>query len=276
LGEGLGVRAGVASGCQDHHTHPADQRLALAVRELRVRDDRGVETVRGLTFEVDQGEIFGVAGVDGNGQAELAEAVVGLRRFDAGSVQVLSVGADDSGDAPPDRPGYIPQDRRRAGLVLPMSVRDNLVLELSGGPEYRWGPFLRREKLWSKAREMGRRFNIRVRDDRLPAAALSGGNQQKIVVARALTGRRSLLVAVNPTRGLDVRSTGFVHEQLRSARADGVGILLISTELEEVLALSDRLGVLFEGRFQGILPPTVPRTAIGQLMGGASASQALP
>jgi simple sugar transport system ATP-binding protein len=217
--------------------------------------------VRGLSFEVIRGEIFGVAGVDGNGQTELAEAILGLRPATAGSVTPHSEGQSR-------RPGYVPADRRRAGLILPMSVRENLALEIIAAPEHRWGPFLRLGRLWAATREMARQFDIRVADERQPAGTLSGGNQQKIVLARALSGDRALLVAVNPTRGLDIGSTRFVHEQLRRARGAGVGLLLVSTDLDELLELSDRLGVLYEGQWQGIVTPSESRERIGQMMGG--------
>jgi simple sugar transport system ATP-binding protein len=134
---------------------------------------------------------------------------------------------------------------------------------------------MRLSRLWSAAHEMVRRFDVRVADERQPAGTLSGGNQQKIVIARALSGERSLLVAVNPTRGLDIGATGYVHAQLRAARAAGVGVLLISTELDEVLSLSDRVAVLYEGRFQGIVPPTESRERIGQMLGGVGAGSGL-
>jgi ABC-type uncharacterized transport system ATPase subunit len=246
---------------------------ALLVRELHVLDDRGVETVRGLTFEVSQGEVFGIAGIDGNGQAELAEAVVGLRAPSSGSASLPPILPGNAPACPVERPGYIPQDRRRTGLVLPLSVRENLALEIHAATEFCWGPFLRRGRLWEATRAMMSRFDVRTVDDRLPASALSGGNQQKIVVARALTGERSLLVAVNPTRGLDLQSTRYVRRQLIAARDAGVGVLLISTELDEVLELSDRVGILFEGQFQAIVAPTEPLAHIGKLMGGAAAER---
>jgi general nucleoside transport system ATP-binding protein len=255
--------------------------VALSVRDLRVRDDRGLEAVRGLTFEIQHGEIFGIAGVDGNGQAELAEAVMGLRAPVAGEICIAAT-QDEEGftgsravsrrRSKLGRPGYIPQDRRHAGLVLPMSVRENLALEIHALQEFRSGPLLRHERLWTATRDMAARFDVRVDDLRLPAAALSGGNQQKIVIARALTGARSLLVAVNPTRSLDVASARYVHNQLRSARESGVGILMISTELDEVQDLSDRIGVLYAGRLLAIVLPGETRERIGRLMGGLSAS----
>ncbi len=258
---------GVAGACPPAHSPVS--RPVLAVAHLRVLNEHGGAALRDVSFELQRGEILGIAGVDGNGQRELAEAVVGLRRPFSGAVIVA---AGDGRSSAADRralAGYVPQDRQRDGLVLPMSVWENLVLEIHAAPEFRWGPFLRLSRLREQAGAMARRFDIRAADLRQPAATLSGGNQQKIVLARALTGARPLLVAVNPTRGLDVSATRSVHEQLRAARDAGVGILLISTELDEILSLSDRVGVLYAGRLQGIVPPSEPRARIGQMMGGA-------
>lgn len=233
----------------------------LTVADLHVRDDRRVETVRGLSLEVCAGEIFGVAGVDGNGQSELAEALVGLRKSVSGQVHM-------PGGADRRNVGYIPQDRRRSGLVPGMSVRDNLILELHQEPEARWGPFLRWSYLNAEAAEMMKHYDVRASGLDQAADTLSGGNQQKIVIARALHKNPKLIVALNPTRGLDVNATRYIHEQLRAQRARGAAILLISTELDEVIALADRIGVLYEGRFTGVVPPTTPREDLGLLMGG--------
>lgn len=249
-------------------TPPPPGAPVLQLRNLWVKDDRGVDALRGLELEVRAGEILGIAGVDGNGQAELAEAVLGLRPIRQGEMHF-------SGGDPQRRPrevrrqiGYIPQDRRRAGLVPGMSVRDNLVLELHQEPEARWGPWLRWDYLNRRAAEMKDRYDIRASGLEQHADTLSGGNQQKIVIARALVKDPRLLVAVNPTRGVDVGATAFVHDQLRAQRERGAAVLLISTELDEVLALADRVGVLYEGKLMGIVSPDTPREQLGLLMGG--------
>ena len=208
--------------------------------------------------------------------AELAEAVLGLRDC-RGAVELL-------GDGPPQTPraarrevGYIPQDRKRSGLVPGMSVRDNLILELHQEPEARRGPWLRWGYLNATAAEMMSRYDVRASGLEQAADTLSGGNQQKIVIARALHKNPRLLVALNPTRGLDVNATSYVHEQIREQRARGAAILLISTELEEVLALADRVGVLYEGRLVGVVPPSTSREQLGLMMGGhASEAHAQP
>jgi ABC-type uncharacterized transport system ATPase subunit len=226
----------------------------LSVRDLRVRDDRGLEAVRGLSLEVRPGEILALAGVDGNGQTELAEAIAGLRPFG---------GEVEAGHGI----GYVPADRRRAGLAPGLSVRDNLILELHASPGMRRGPWLRWPALNAAAREMADSSDIRGRLEQ-PAGTLSGGNQQKVVLARALRKEPPLLLAVYPTRGLDVRAAAWVHDRLRALRDTGAGVLLLSTELDEVLLLADRIGVLYEGRLVGIVPPETPRETLGLMMGG--------
>jgi simple sugar transport system ATP-binding protein len=153
-----------------------------------------------------------------------------------------------------------------------MSVAENLWLDRHAEPEFRWGPFLRTRRLARHAAELVRRFDIRVPSARVSTAALSGGNQQKVVIARALSREPELLIAVNPTRGLDVGATEYVHGQLLAQRNRGAAVLLISTELEEVLALSDRIGVLYEGRLMGIGPPITPRETLGLWMGGKTST----
>ena len=248
------------------HEPPADEAAAvLEVTELVVRDERGALAVDGLSLQVRAGEILGVAGVDGNGQTELAEAILGLRPLVSGTVS-------HSGEEGPGLhgAGYIPQDRRRSGLALGGSVRDNLILELHQCPEYRRGPFLRWRALNAVAEEMMERFDIRATGPMQTTAALSGGNQQKIVVARALQRQPAFIVAVNPTRGLDIGATDYVRRGLREQCDRGAGILLISTELDEVTALADRVTVIYEGRLVGEVPPTASRETLGLMMGGKS------
>jgi len=246
---------------------PASGEVVLRVQDLVVRDERKAEAVRGLSLEVRAGEILGLAGVDGNGQVELAEAILGLRPVHGGRVEL--VGARNARR----ETGYIPQDRRRSGLATGMSVRDNLVLELHQEPEACAGPWLRWPYLNAQAAEMRDRYDVRA--DRLEqtAATLSGGNQQKIVIARALHKQPRLLVALNPTRGVDVGATAYVHEQIRAQRERGAAVLLISTELDEVVSLADRVGVLYEGRLMGIAPPDTSRDTLGLMMGGRTAEQ---
>lgn len=230
-----------------------------------VRGDRGESILHDLAFAVARGEIFGIGGVDGNGQTELAEALTGLRPIDAQTLTWENL-PFQPGIAP--RIGYIPQDRRRIGLAVTMSVADNLLFDAVREPAFRAGPFLRRRALGALAQTMIRDFDIRTSGPNLPAAALSGGNQQKIVVARALRGQPDLIVAMNPTRGLDIGATRFVHAQLRQARDRGTAVVLISTDLDELAALADRAAVLANGNLTPIDLRAADATQIGLLLGG--------
>lgn len=223
-----------------------------------------------IDFSVAPGEIFGVAGVDGNGQEELAEVLSGLLRPTEGSVRIGAV--EPVSDAAAFRRAgvaVIPADRQTRGLAMPLTITENIALGVYDDGEYRRGPML----LWGKLRERAdtliHRFDIRATGAGSPVQSLSGGNQQKVVIARALSSNPKVIVAVNPTRGLDVGAIAYVHSALRQAQASGAAVILISTELSEVLTLATHsVAVLFEGRFTGIVPPSTPRERIGLLMGG--------
>jgi simple sugar transport system ATP-binding protein len=222
-----------------------------------------------VTFDVVPGEIFGIAGVDGNGQAELAEVLSGLRRPDNGRVLV-------DNQAVPFTPlhfrhagvSVIPADRHKQGLALPMNITENVAFGVYDKAEFRRGPLLLWPKLQHQAENLIARFDIRAESPRTKVVALSGGNQQKVVIARALSQNPKVVVAVNPTRGLDVGAIAYVHEALRRAQAGGAAIVLISTELDEVLTLSNRVAVLFDGKLSPWFKPDLPREQIGSLMGG--------
>lgn len=226
--------------------------------------------LQNISFTLAPGEILGFAGVDGNGQAELAQALTGLRPWTSGTVTLQGQTLTHLRPQDLSRHGiaWIPPDRHREGLALALSVADNLVLDAAFRPHFRRGPFLRRAALRRLAAEMAQTFDVRAENLDIPAAALSGGNQQKIVIARALARKPILLVAVSPTRGLDVAATAYVHTRLRERQTEGGGILLISTELDEVIALSTRVAVLYEGRIVGVVAPNTPREALGLMMGG--------
>ena len=269
--------ADVTTGEEPHV--PAGQDAAstprLAVTNLTVAGPRGTPKplLDDLSFDVAPGEIFGIAGVDGNGQEELAECLAGLLRAASGTIAV---------DGQPLSPGsaaarfrhagiaVIPADRQTRGLALPLSVTENLALGVYDAPGFRRGPLLRWPALRERAKDLVRRFDIRTSGPDEPVSALSGGNQQKVVVARALADTPRVVVAVNPTRGLDVGAIAYVHDSLRRAQTAGAAIVLISTELSEVLSLADRVAVLFDGAFTGVVPPTTPREQIGLLMGGST------
>ena len=227
----------------------------LRVRDLKVLSDRGLVAVDDLSLEVRAGEILGIAGVQGNGQTELIEALTGLRVPVAGSIYLL--GRDvthastrelvDSGAA------HIPEDRQKHGLVLSYPVADNLVLRSYERPPFARGIQIVREAIMRFAQRVAQEFDIRARSVRVAAGTLSGGNQQKVIVAREFTRGGRLLVAAQPTRGVDVGSTEFIHRKLVEARDKGMAVLLISAELEEVLSLSDRIAVMYRGKIAGLV-----------------------
>ena len=250
--------------------------LILTVTNLATAQSRDAVALSKITFSLGRGETLGVAGVDGNGQAELAGALTGLRAWISGEVVVNGQSLNRLSPRDLERLGIalIPPDRHTEGLALTLSVADNLTLEAAQLPRFRrglGGLFLDRRGLQTFAAELARDFDVRTDDLSLPARSLSGGNQQKIVIARALWRKPSLLIAVSPTRGLDVAATAYVHDKLRARQADGGATVLISTELDEVIALSTRIAVLYEGRIVGIVPPETPRETLGLMMGGKTA-----
>ena len=245
---------------------------ALRVANLRVLSDRGTVAVNDLSFDIRPGEIVGIAGVEGNGQTELLEAIAGLRAVRGGHIQL---GPHDftalSVRERADRGlSHIPEDRHRRGLVLDYSIADNLILGRQHHFASRGGLDLGR--IAANATEQVKRFDIRPPIADLPARALSGGNQQKIVIAREMGREFSVLLAAQPTRGVDVGAIEFIHEQLRAARNAGKGILLVSADLPEVLALSDRIAVMYGGRFVTVLPAAeCTAELLGPYMTGAAA-----
>jgi simple sugar transport system ATP-binding protein len=250
--------------------HPGEE--VLRVEGLRVEGARGAPAVRGVSFSVRAGEILGVAGVQGNGQTELAEALTGLRAPAGGSV--LLSGRDVTG-APPRAlihasVSHIPEDRRRHGLVASYAVADNLVLCTYDRPPYAaWG--VRKEQaVRARAEELVKRFDVRPPAPDVPAANLSGGNQQKVILARELSRPVKLLVASQPTRGLDVGSIEYIHRAIVAARDAGAAVLLVSAELDEILALSDRIAVMYRGEIAAMLDAgAATREKLGLLMAGA-------
>jgi len=223
-----------------------------------------------LSFSINRGEILGFAGVDGNGQEELFEVLTGIRAFSAGQFVVGSKSIKQLRTA--ELTGYgisvIPPDRQRQGLALSLSIRDNLLFDAARSKEYNRFGVLLNGRLNKHAEQLREEYDVRTDDISLPASSLSGGNQQKIVIARALSTKPKIVLAASPTRGLDVAATAYVHEKLRACRDDGAAIALISTELDEVIALSDRIAVLYEGKIAAIVPSSASREQLGLLMGG--------
>jgi ABC-type uncharacterized transport system ATPase subunit len=244
----------------------------LELQDLTVTDDRGLIWVDHVSLTVRAGEIVAVAGVQGNGQTELAEAVTGLRRHNIVGGKIKLNARDMTRASPREmlRAGVanIPEDRQVDGLVLPMSIADNLVLDVYDQPPYaRFGARdLRRVR--SDGERKLKEFDIRASSAETPVSTLSGGNQQKVVVARELSRPVRLLVASQPTRGLDVGSIEYVHHRIVEARDNGAAVLLVSSELDEVMALGDRIAVMFRGKIVGLVPPSTSREDIGLLMAG--------
>jgi general nucleoside transport system ATP-binding protein len=248
----------------------------LTVEDLVVRDDRGLEAVRGVSLQVHSGEIVGIAGVDGNGQSELIDALTGLRHPASGRIQV---GTRDLTRATARQAldagmGHIPEDRHRRGLVLDFNLAENLALHDYGKePLSRLGWVNPRRWLrW--AGRLLKEFDVRGGGPTTRGASLSGGNQQKVVIAREVSRNPSVLIAAQPTRGLDVGAIEFVHRRLVEQRDAGKAVLLVSLELEEVLSLSDRILVLYEGQIVAEFPPDVSEEEVGIAMTGGRRREA--
>ncbi|HWH25264.1 MAG TPA: ABC transporter ATP-binding protein [Pseudolysinimonas sp.] len=243
--------------------------VALHVHELHVRDPHGLTVVNGVSFDVRAGEILAIAGVQGNGQTELAEALLGLQPQVTGQITLnghrvgRSVrGALDAGI------GFVPEDRTDDGLIAGFTIAENLMLD-----QFHGEPFVRRGALRLKylaefATAKLAEYDIRAPSIASHASTLSGGNQQKVVLARELSRELRLLVASQPTRGLDVGSIEFVHGRIVAARDAGVPVVVVATELDEVSALADRVAVMYRGTIVGIVPPTTSRAVLGQMMAG--------
>ncbi len=245
--------------------------LLLAVEDLEVLDDRGLPAVRGVSFDVHAGEIVGIAGVDGNGQSELIEALTGLRKVHSGRIAVAGrafqhATAREMLDA---GVGHIPEDRQRRGLVLEFSIFENIALhDYAEAPDSRWG-WLFPKRMIERARKLIIEFDVRGGGPLTRAGALSGGNQQKLVAAREVARDPKVLIAAQPTRGLDVGAIEYLHRRLVQERDKGRAILLVSLELDEVLSLSDRILVIYEGRIAGEHAAGVSEEEIGlEMLGG--------
>jgi general nucleoside transport system ATP-binding protein len=248
-------------------SHPAGP--ALTVSDLRVADDRGHEAVKGVTFDVRAGEILGVAGVAGNGQDEMVEALTGLRKPTSGRVELN--GRDVTGTGPRELQKYgmsfVPGDRQRFGLVLSFPLEDNLVLTQYDEAPYARGPFRNEAAIHAWAKRAIAEYDIRTPSATVSAGTLSGGNQQKAVVAREFSRDLKALILDQPTRGLDVGSIEFIHRQAIAKRDAGAAILLVSAELDEVMELSDRIAVMYRGEIVALVDgPSAQREDIGLYM----------
>src|SRR3954453_8887999 len=244
--------------------------VLLTVQDLHVRDDREIEKVRGVSFDVRAGEIVGIAGVDGNGQTELIDAITGLRKVDSGDGlvagrELADAGAREMLDA---GVGHIPEDRQRRGLVLEFSIAENIALhDYAKPPTAKWG-WLFPRRLVERARGLIEEFDVRGGGPVTRAGGLSGGNQQKVVVAREIARNPKVLIAAQPTRGLDVGAIESAPRRLVAERELGRAVLLVSLELDEILSLSDRILVMFEGEIVGEYGPEATEEELGIAMTG--------
>ena len=243
----------------------------LSVEHLTVIDSRGVAVVKDASLEVRAGEVLAIAGVQGNGQTELIKSLLGLIRPADGTIRLD--GKDISRHGPRESlkvgVGYIPEDRSHDGYVGNFSVRENLVLDLYRDKEFSSGQALKLDAIRANAEARIAEFDIRTESAETPVSSLSGGNQQKVVVARELSRPLKVLIASQPTRGVDVGSIEFIHKRIIAERDQGTAVIVVSTELDEVFALADRIAVMFDGRVVGTVTPDIPREQIGLMMAGA-------
>jgi ABC-type uncharacterized transport system permease subunit/ABC-type multidrug transport system ATPase subunit len=246
--------------------------VVLDVADLTVADETGRIWVNGMSFGVRAGEILGLAGVQGNGQTELCEALLGLRPIAAGRITLN--GHDLTHATPRQRlhagVAYIPEDRQEDGLISEFSVADNMVLDTYDRAPYASGIKLNLAAIASNAADRVQEFDVRTTSVDAPVGTLSGGNQQKVILAREIGREHKVLVASQPTRGLDVGSIEFVHKRIVAQRDHGVAVLIVSSELDEIYALADRIAVIYDGRITGFRPPSVPVSELGLLMAGAT------
>jgi ABC-type uncharacterized transport system ATPase subunit len=245
--------------------------IVLEVDDLQVLDDRNLLAVNGVSLELREGEVLGVAGVQGNGQTELVEALTGLRQVESGRVVIL--GQDTTGASPRSirevGSAHVPEDRQQDGLVLSFPVSENLVLNTYYEPPFAKGLNLQHDEIDKVAQDRVEMFDVRTPSIFIPVSSLSGGNQQKVIVAREFSRPIRLLIASQPTRGLDVGSIEYIHSRIMLKRNEGCGILLISPELDEIMSLSDRIAVMFEGQIVAVLPAEeATREQLGLLMAG--------
>jgi ABC-type uncharacterized transport system ATPase subunit len=245
--------------------------VVLDVENLQVYDDRDLMAVDGVSLQVKAGEVLGIAGVQGNGQTELVEALTGLRQIESGKVTILG---QDTTNASPRRiteagTAHVPEDRQKDGLILSFPVAENLILNTYYEPPFAKGWSLQFDEIESAARSRVEAFDVRTPGIFIPVSNLSGGNQQKVIVAREFSRPIKLLIASQPTRGLDVGSIEYIHSQIIQKRDQGCGVLLVSPELDEIISLSDRIAVMYEGEIVAVMnAEEASKEKLGLLMAG--------
>jgi simple sugar transport system ATP-binding protein len=242
------------------------------VENLSVKDDRAGTVVSAVSFEVKAGEILGIAGVQGNGQTELVEALTGLRHVESGTINIAGQNATNASPRTVTEMGvaHVPEDRQRDGLVLSYPLTDNIVLNTYYQKPFANGFVINEEAVRKETEQLIKEFDVRTPGSTVPAANLSGGNQQKVIIAREFSRPIKLLIASQPTRGLDVGSIEYIHSRIIQKRDEGTAVLVVSTELDEIRALSDRIAVMFQGKIVDILPADkVTKEQLGLMMAGS-------
>ncbi len=273
--DGAGILTTPEHGGANAPVASADDASAISVTELVVLGSRKTRVVDCVTFSIRPGEILGIAGVEGNGQTELVEAIAGLRKIESGNIRIngKDVTFDNVGERRDAGLSHIPEDRHRRGLILDYSVSDNLVLGQQH--DFARNGLLDTDRINANATNQIKAFDIRPPMPELPAHGLSGGNQQKVVIAREMGRDFTVLLASQPTRGVDVGAIEFIHSRLREARAAGKAILLVSAELNEVLALADRIAVMYRGKFATVVPASeASEESLGEYMTGTRTESA--
>jgi general nucleoside transport system ATP-binding protein len=248
-------------------------KAVLKLEGLEALNNRKLPALRGISLEVRQGEIIGIAGVDGNGQSELIEVITGLRKATKGSVKIL--GKDITNSRPrkviESSISHIPEDRQLRGLILDFTIEENMVLETYYRAEFSNGIILNNKLIQKHAQRLIKEFDVRPTDEKAHARSLSGGNQQKVILAREIDRNPEVLIAAQPTRGLDVGAIEFVHKRLVEQRDNGKAVLLVSLELDEIMGLSDRIAVIYEGEIVGIVEAKdATEEMLGLMMAGAT------
>lgn len=245
--------------------------VILSIKDLVVNENRGIPAVKGLNLDVRAGEVVGIAGIDGNGQSELIQAITGLRKVKSGSITIK--GEEIVGKTPRKitemQVSHVPEDRHRDGLVLQMSVAENIALQTYYKEPNSKNGILNYNKINEKARQLMEEFDVRGASELVPAKALSGGNQQKAIIAREIDRNPDLLIVSQPTRGLDVGAIEYIRKRLIAERDKGKAVLVVSFELDEILDVSDRIAVIHDGTIHGIVDPaTTNKQELGVLMAG--------
>lgn len=247
--------------------------VVLSIKDLVVNENRGVPAVKNLSLDVRAGEIVGIAGIDGNGQSELIQAITGLRKVESGSIELK--GDSIVGLHPRQitelSVGHVPEDRHRDGLILEMMISENIALQTYYKEPHSKNGILNYSNITSYAKKLMEEFDVRAASELVPAAALSGGNQQKAIIAREIDRDPDLLIVSQPTRGLDVGAIEYIHKRLIEERDNGKAVLVVSFELDEILNVSDRIAVIHDGKIQGIVSPeTTNKQGLGVLMAGVN------